>query len=268
MTETSLNTPRTWVEFVDPASSDDEQQVFRCDLTWLTSSWTCVYGRGCRGIDLDRPDAGCCTHGAHFTEDADHHNVAGHVAVLDPGSWQRHPDVTGLDGWTEQEDGATKTRVVDGACVFHNDSGFAGGAGCALHHLAARLGVPRHTTKPEVCWQLPIRRSYRTVERADGTSYLETTIGEYDRRAWGPGGHDLAWYCSSSPQAHVGDRPVYVGYADELRELLGDASYDELAQHCEAHLRAVDLMRAQHGASARRLLPLLVHPATLAADNG
>ena len=30
-------------------------QVFRVDLTWLTSSWTCIFGRGCHGIYADRP---------------------------------------------------------------------------------------------------------------------------------------------------------------------------------------------------------------------
>lgn len=45
--ETGLDFARAWVEFVDPS---DEEQVFRCDLTWLTSRWTCVFGSGCQGI--------------------------------------------------------------------------------------------------------------------------------------------------------------------------------------------------------------------------
>ena len=60
-----------------------------------------------------------------------------------------------------------------------------------------------------MCWQLPIRRSYRTVKRPDDSSYLEVSIAEYDRRGWGPGGHDLDWYCSGNPEAHVGREPVY-----------------------------------------------------------
>ena len=57
-----------------------------------------------------------------------------------------------------------------------------------------------------MCWQLPIRRSFRVVERPDDTAYTEITIGEYDRRGWGPGGHDLDWYCSGNTEAHVGRR--------------------------------------------------------------
>ena len=53
MPEVDLVFPRAFVEFVDP---DDADQVFRCDLTWLTSSWTCIFGSGCQGIYADRPD--------------------------------------------------------------------------------------------------------------------------------------------------------------------------------------------------------------------
>jgi hypothetical protein len=115
-----------------------------------------------------------------------------------------------------------------------------------------------------VCWQLPIRRSYRTVELADKSSYLEVTITEYDRRGWGPGGHDLDWYCSGNPEAHVGREPVYRSCKVELVELMGAAAYEELVLRCEAHLRAVTAARR---IGNRKLLPLLVHPATLTAED-
>jgi len=262
--ETPLDIARTWVEFVDPASPEDERQVFRCDLTWLTSSWTCIFGSGCQGIYADRPDDGCCTLGAHFTEKADYRRVKAVVAELGPQVWEKHAEGTSARGWTEREDGARKTRVVEGACVFLNSKDFAGGYGCAFHHEAARRGVPFHTLKPEVCWQLPIRRTYRTVERPDGTSYLEASIGEYDRRGWGEGGHDLDWYCSGNSEAHVGTQPVFRSNEGELRELMGDAAYEVLAERCEAHLATV--AAARQSPSGRKLLPLLVHPATLLAE--
>ena len=79
-----------------------------------------------------------------------------------------------------------------------------------------------------MCWQLPIRRTFRNVERQDGTSYTEVSIGEYDRRGWGPGGHDLDWYCSGNTEAHVAPEPVYVTHEPELAELMGAAGYAEL----------------------------------------
>jgi hypothetical protein len=257
--ETPLDISRTWVEFTDPA---DAEQRYRCDLTWLTSSWTCIFGNGCQGIDADRPDDGCCTMGAHFTDKDDVRRVRAAVAELGEDEWQYHS--VGAGGrWTEKEDGQLKTRVVDGACIFLNRPGFPAGAGCSLHQHAVLHGKEPHTLKPDVCWQLPIRRTYRTVELPDETSYLEISITEYDRRGWGPGGHDLDWYCSGNPEAHVGREPVYRSNAGELRELMGPGAYDELVVRCEAHLSTVKAARSR---GARTLLPLLVHPATLAAQ--
>lgn len=267
--ETDLAIPRVWVEFDDPAEAG---QRFRCDLTWLTSRWTCIFGNGCQGIDADFPDHGCCTLGAHFSDRDDLRRVAAVVAELGEDEWQLHPGSTRRRAWTEKEGEATKTRVVDGGCIFLNRPGFPAGAGCALHQHALLAGVDPHTTKPDVCWQLPIRRTYRTVELTDGSSYLEVTITEYDRRGWGPGGHDLDWYCSGNPDAHVAGDPVYVGERAGLVELMGPAGYEDLARRCAAHLElvavAVGGRRGRRGLSpqGRTLLPLLVHPATLAAD--
>jgi hypothetical protein len=101
-----------------------------------------------------------------------------------------------------------------------------------------------------VCWQLPIRRTYRTVEQPDDTSYTEVTIAEYDRRGWGPGGHDLDWYCSGNTEAHVAPEPVWVTHEAELVELMGRAAYDTLAGHCEAHARSRSAL-ALHPADPR-----------------
>ncbi len=261
MPETALDIPRLWVEFTDPA---DAGQRFRCDLTWLTSSWTCIFGSGCEGIYADRPDDGCCTLGAHFTDKDDVSRVKAAVAELGEDEWQFH--AAGQGGrWKTKEDGQPKTRVVDGACIFLNRPGFPAGTGCALHQHALLQGVEPLTVKPDVCWQLPIRRTYRNVEMPDESSYLEVTVTEYDRRGWGPGGHDLDWYCSGNPAAHVGNEPVYHSNGAELRELMGPAAYDELVVRCEAHLVAAKAARSAKSVGSRRLLPLLVHPATLAA---
>ncbi|HSJ20731.1 MAG TPA: hypothetical protein VK964_09170 [Nocardioidaceae bacterium] len=231
--------PRAWVEFVDPA---DDSQIFRCDLTWLTSNWMCIFGQGCPGIYADRPHDGCCTLGAHFSDKDDEKRVKKFAKMLGPEDWQHHPDNRGgvaKGRWFEtDEDGERKTAVHDGACVFLNRPGFEGGQGCALHGLALRMDRHPLETKPDVCWQLPIRRTFREVELPDGTSYTEVSIGEYDRRGWGPGGHDLDWYCSANTEAHVGADPVYVSNGPELVELMGRKAYDELVRLCEAHLRS------------------------------
>jgi hypothetical protein len=258
MPEVDLDFPRAFVEFVNPA---DESEVMRCDLTWLTSSYMCIFGQGCKGIYAGSPDTGCCTLGAHFADKDDEKRVKRYVEQLDEDVWQFHPGrPVRKSDWIEKDDEGerkTKTLEVDGqsACVFHNRADFApsngpGGAGCALHALALQQGRHPLETKPDVCWQLPIRRKFREVERQDGTTYTEVSIGEYDRRGWGAGGHDLDWYCSGNTEAHVAVEPVYLTHEAELVELMGRAAYDELVRHCEAHVRSRSAL-ALHPADPR-----------------
>ncbi|WP_067840856.1 hypothetical protein [Nocardia lijiangensis] len=239
--EVDLDFPREWIEFVDPAN---EEHLIVADLTWLLSRWTCVFGTpACQGIIASRPDDGCCSHGAFLSDEDDQQRLRNAVRMLTPADWQLMHEAENAKGkitkkgYLEldelEDEPALRTRRVDGACIFLNRPGFEGGVGCALHTMALRRGMEPHTVKPDVCWQLPIRRTQEWVDRPDGVQILRTVITEYDRRGWGPGGLDLDWYCSGSPDAHVGERPVWQSYAPELKELLGEPAYDELARHCK-----------------------------------
>lgn len=253
MPEVPLDFPRAWVEFDDPGKKG---RRYRCDLTWLTSRWTCIFGRGCKGIYADRPDDGCCTLGAHFTDRDDEKRVLKWAKKLNPEHWQFYEVGQKKGPTTKSGKGERKTRVVDGACIFLNRPGFAGGEGCALHGLAERNEVSFVETKPDVCWQLPLRRSFDTVENPDDTSYQLVTIAEFDRRGWGSGGHDLDWYCSGNTEAHVGTEPVYVSNRDELVALMGKKAYAVLVEYCQA--REAMLAAARDKTTRRGLAP---HPA-------
>jgi hypothetical protein len=224
--------PRDWVEFVDPA---DAEHVVRADLTWLLSRWTCIYGAGCHGVIQGRADDGCCSHGAFWSDDEDEQRVVRWAGELKKKHWQ-HAEVGRRLGVSDDDElegePARRTRTVDGACVFLNRPGFAGGEGCALHAHALRTGRHPLETKPDVCWQLPVRRTQEWVDRPDETRVLVSSIGEFDRRGWGPGGADLHWWCTSSPDAHVGVEPLYLSYGPELTALLGQPAYDELVRLC------------------------------------
>ena len=208
--EKGLDFARAWVEFPDPA---DDEQVFRCDLTWLTSRWTCIFGSGCHGIQAGRADDGCCTLGAHFSDEDDEQRVAGHVARLTPELWQFH-DAGHVDGLDADRRGRRPADPPCGRAPASSRTGPAspGGAGCSLHILALREGREPLETKPDVCWQLPVRRTYDWIDRPDDTRVLQVSIGEYDRRGWGPGGHDLHWWCTSATSAHGAGEPVYKTY--------------------------------------------------------
>lgn len=261
--ELSLSFPRVWVEFDDP---DDAENLYRCDLTWLTSNWHCVYGSGCQGIVAGRPEMGCCALGAHFTDEEDEGRVAEAVKELDASSWENY-EVGRKDWLEENEDGERHTRLLGGGCVFQNSPGFAGGGGCALHHLAIRKGVSLASVKPDVCWQLPIRRDYEWREVPDGSRRFVITIEEYTRNGWGPGGKDLNWYCTSNTEAHTAALPVFITEKDTLVELMGKPAYKILARHCEARLAALTAARraAAHRADPAQVKALLegmgAHPA-------
>ena len=264
MTELKQDFARQFVEFDDPSNPN---QVFRCDLTWLTSNWNCIWGRGCQGIQQGYPQYGCCANGAHFSEKADEKRVAAWVAKLTPETWEHH--AAGHKRWVEKdEDGQRKTRVYNEGCIFLNSDGFPGGSGCALHHEAARHGVGYQQTKPDVCWQIPIRRDYEWIERPDGEQKLLITIEEYQRSGWGPGGHELHWYCSSNTDAHNGAEPVYVSERDTLIELMGAKGYARLKEFCDARTEVLDAARsvARRTGDAKQvrkvMLTLMSHPAT------
>jgi hypothetical protein len=234
--EVGLDFPREWVEFADPS---DAEHLIRADMTWLLSNWTCVFGKACHGIIKGRAADGCCSHGAFFTDADDEERVRQAARKLTPQTWQhfrrgfkKYTEMDSIDGKTPAR--RTATQSEDGPCVFLNDADFAGGGGCALHAQALRDGVHPLEYKPDVCWQLPVRRDQDWVKRPDGTKILVTVLTEFDRRGWGAGGHDLDWWCTSSPEAHVGQEPMYLSYEPELVALIGKPAYTKLAELCAA----------------------------------
>jgi hypothetical protein len=208
-----------WVSFEDPG--EDRTWVF--DLTFLLSRWSCIYGRGCPGID-EEPDPGsaigCCAHGAYFSDDADRRRVEAAVAELTDEQWELAPLGRDGGGAVEQEDdGSWRTRVHEDACILLNRAGFPGGAGCALHRAALERGERPLDRKPEVCWQVPIRR----VDSTDEVGHVTSTVREWKRRDWGEGGLDFGWWCIEEREAFVGEATVLTTMADELTAMVGPA---------------------------------------------
>jgi hypothetical protein len=260
---------RDYIEFADPAKPEE---IFRCDLTWLTSYWSCIYGAGCCGIDADKPNAGCCSDGAYYSDEADELRTLEVAKRLTPEMWQFFDEAQPKKKSGQLRiseiglDNDRKTRKVDDSCIFLNRvgygaEGFTGNFGCVLHHLAQKEDIHFVDTKPDVCWQLPIRRSFETREFGDQTISV-TVIGEYERLAWGDGGAEFAWYCTANTEAHVGREPVYKSNSHELTALMGELAYAELVAHCDARMEAIALLAKEQ---KKRSLPLfIIHPATAA----
>jgi hypothetical protein len=230
-------TAHEWVSFEDPG----EDRTWLFDVTFLTSRWRCVFGIGCQGV-LTVPAAereeGCCSYGAHFSGPEDLERIEAAAATLAADQWQ-HRALGLRKGIVARRRTAPMTRLIDGACIFLNRPGFSGGAGCALHRAALDAGRPPRELKPDVCWQLPLRRE----DLKDATGHLTTTIAPWQRRHWGPAGAEFYWWCTEAPEAFSGEGPLYERLADELAALTTPAVYELLCQHLKArqHREAVAL---------------------------
>ena len=203
----------------------DGGTVWRFEREFLTSRWTCIWGRGCLGI-LEEPaedlGQGCCSVGAELAGEDEAMLLSALAACLPPERFQHHGEAA--EGGIFRDERRNATRVVDGACVFLNRPGFPGGAGCALHLAALDAGEPPRDWKPGVCWQLPIRVDW--VEREDGTEVA--TVRRWSRADWGDEGETMAWCCTEGDRAYVGDRPVVESLATELETIVGREVYVEL----------------------------------------
>jgi hypothetical protein len=234
-----------WVSFEDPA----EERTWLIDITFLSSPWQCIYGAGCQGVLTARaPERmeGCCSYGAHFTDEADARRVVAAAATLTDKQWQFRSKGRRKSGVIKRDaKGVITTRLVGGACIFLNRPSHPGGAGCALHSAALERGVPPLELKPEVCWQLPLRREDTVAP--DG--HVTSSLGEWSRRHWGEGGREFAWWCTEAPEAYLARVPVYVSLRDEIVAMAGQAVYDLL----------VSYMATRTGRRARGTA-LLAHP--------
>ena len=217
-----------WVSFEDP----EEQRTWRFDVTFLLSHWECIFGRGCQGV-LTGPAPelvqGCCSYGAHFTSDDDLARVKAAARALTPEQWQfadraRHGGVA-----RRNSEGVTVTRMVEGACIFLNRPGFPRGPGCALHSAALERDQVPMDLKPDVCWQLPLRREDTT--NPDGS--VTSTVGQWDRKHWGAGGEEFAGWCTEAPEAYRGAPAVWRHMQPDLRALVGDAIFELVAPYLE-----------------------------------
>jgi hypothetical protein len=198
---------------------------WRFDREFLESNWTCIWGRGCLGI-LDEPaehlNQGCCSVGAEFGDEDEAMFISAMAAMIDPELFQFSQEA--MEGGIFSDDRRINTRVVDGACIFLNRPGFAGGEGCALHLAAVEAGESPLDWKPSVCWQLPIRVDWEPL--ADGRE--RATVRRWTRSDWGDEGPTMAWCCTEGDRAYVGDTRVVDSLAGEIAGITGTEVFVEL----------------------------------------
>lgn len=203
----------------------DGPTTWLVDRAFVTSNWTCIWGRGCLGI-LDHPAPelrqGCCSVGAELCDDDEAMLIAALAATLPADRFQYRP-AADTDGIFTDES-CTNTRIVDGACIFLNRPGFAGGEGCALHLAALDSEESPIEWKPSVCWQLPIKVDWELQPDGTETAHLRG----WRRSDWGEDGTTMAWCCTEGTEAYIGEHPVIDSLADELAGVMGPKAFLEL----------------------------------------
>lgn len=204
---------------------EDGETTWRVDAQFMTSQWTCIWDQGCAGIEAEANVAaqlGCCSVGAELLDDDEAMLISALAATLTPERAQFAAEIKA--GGALRPD-RRNTRVVDGACVFLNRPGFAGGAGCALHGEALANDDSPSDWKPSICWQLPLK-----IDRADSDGVTVATLRRWQRSDWGTDGESMAYCCTEAadgstlpetPDAYVRETPVFVSLRHELDELMG-----------------------------------------------
>jgi hypothetical protein len=215
-----------WVSFEDPT----EQRSWQFDVTFLASNYSCIFGNGCKGVlseDTTEWNQGCCSYGAHLIDEDDKANLLTHAKRLTAEQWQHKPSSSKAPLTEANDDGIDVTVLVDDACIFLNRPGFEGGAGCALHIGAMQACERFLDWKPEVCWQVPLRREDYT----DVNGWVTTTVREWKRRDWGDGGAEFHWWCTESKDAFIGKKAVWESMQDEITEMSSPFAYEKLTDY-------------------------------------
>jgi len=215
---------RQWISIEDV----EDETIWLFDFEFLSSNYSCIYGQGCESISgLKNSTFGCCTFGAHMSDDEDTKKIIKHSKLLTDKEWQNK-------GISEQRGGPLKvsgeetvTRISNDGCIFLNREDFHSGAGCALHLAALNRDERPIDWKPDVCWQVPIQLDVH--ENNHGFSTV--LVREWKRRDWGEGGQEFHWWCTEEKEAYTSKTTVYVSMKEELIELVGENVYKKLSKH-------------------------------------
>lgn len=210
---------------------DAGDTIWRFDRSFLTSNWTCIWDRGCHGIDTVKAAErghGCCSVGAEIDGIDEAMTLSASIAALSPENFQHHREAVTNGVFSDERH--VNTRVVDGACIFLNRPGFDGGAGCALHIAAVAAGESPLDWKPSVCWQVPVRVDWEM--RSNDVEVA--TVRRWTRDDWGDDGEAMAWCCTErhadggTGEAFIGDTPVIESLAEELEAIVGSTVFVQL----------------------------------------
>lgn len=218
---------------------DEEGNSFMFEVQFLLSTYDCIYGRGCQGID-GVVGHGCCSLGAYFTDGVDEMRVYDKVRrIIDEGkhgihgtvSKQLGPNATEIYHMAVTVDypdlfatvgNQRKTRVRNGVCIFQSEQG------CVLHIAALERGEDPMDWKPSICSHMPIH--FEIDEEEDGTDTM--TVCRHENKDWADGEAQLDWWCVDDERAYqTTTQPLWITYGNVIRREVGDEVFKKLAEY-------------------------------------
>lgn len=208
------------------ATFEGRELTWGIDVQFMLSSYQCLFGMGCQGID-EQPHHGCCSIGAYFIDERDIEATRRMVEASPDSAFQR-PALVRNERWlVKGPNKQYKTWAPGGRCVFSNDPDHPNGAGCALHQQAMAMGEDPVGRKPRICSWVPLNyKGYDDDE--DGVVYLVP----FENHQWGHDDHGNEhnkWYCIDDEKAYSNGGPVYRRMQSVLLDML-DGDEEVLAQ--------------------------------------
>ncbi len=115
-----------------PGRRARNERQWQVDVTFLASSWHCIFGQGCQGV-LTEPAPemvqGCCSYGAYESEKKVKEKVEKLAKRLGDDEWQFKEIGLKKGVWASAGKDEWRTRLHEDACVFLNRPGFEAGPG-------------------------------------------------------------------------------------------------------------------------------------------
>lgn len=239
------------------------------DIPALTSNYQCIYGRGCQGVTpfdgegpgehlpADRSVTGCCRTSPSYAlaraevgeqdpaEVDSPLRVQPFVEALQPDEAQHYDRIASGDWFWEKQDDkgvwAARHTKVGGNCIFLNTEMANGKTGCALYHVAGRLGLDPKQTRPFVCHSAPADAfDIGDTNTGDGARILVTL-----RPPWYGWFAPEGYFCTKDPAAFSAAEPVFRRMESEYTSLLGAEVYARLRE-------VLDEVWAERGERLRR----------------
>ena len=120
---------REWVTIPIPGK---ERKQWQIDVTFLMSSWRCIFGQGCQGV-LTEPAPeliqGCCSYGAHESEKKVKEKVEKLAKRLGDDEWQFKSIGLKKGVWANAGKDEWRNGLAQGSVRVPQPPRFRGGSG-------------------------------------------------------------------------------------------------------------------------------------------